>query len=698
MIELAAALALLVLPGLAVGFAAGLRGWTLASTAGMVSYSVIAVTGTICTVTGLSYSPAVLLSSTIVAAAVLGTARWLWRRRGRPEERAEQPVASPRRDNQELSHAQWPGWRGRAVMAATALGCGLGFWVVFEASGGLTGVPQDWDAQFHGNAIRYIAETGNADPAALAAINRYDQPEGFFYPNTYYLMASAAYRLAGTALWADYFGASSVLLTHAVTIALIPPLLTLGLVGLLHRFGARAALAAATAVLSAAASALPYDLILRGPLTPYATGVALVPAFLVLLDRTLGPASAARTPGPVSGPGDLGPASGGQTGGRRSLTAAVLTGVAAAALMSIHPSVAFVAAVFALALLTQRWLAAPRRLPGDAPLLVLAGALALVASAPAILGSLDSAGEIPVYTWPADLPAAQAIGDLIAFSHLSPYPRWFLLLPLVAGVMAVRQLAPTWWVLAGSAVFGGLFLLSASYPQPFVAALTRPWWNDRWRLVAVATLGAILLAGHGVVVLADLARRRAGALAAALPGGLGVRAARAVRWAPVAPALVAGMLAAGSNGFYAEENATRITPQFANGPGISDLEREGIQVLATMVPPDARVMNQNNDGSAGMYAVAGVRPVSGHIEVAWISPTQDLLQRRFNQLDTDTQVQAAVERLNIQYVFLSEGYVRPWFQRAEGLRNLDQVDSLELVYDNPQVQIYRVYRPASPTS
>ena len=651
MTELVAVLTVLVLPGLAVGLAAGLRGWALVATAGMVSYAVVAATGTVCALTGLSFSPISLLGGTVLAAAVLAGGRAVWS----PRRRSAGGTPLP---------ARWAGWRNVAVMAATALGCGIGFWVVFAASDGFSGVPQDWDAQFHANAIRHVAETGNADPASLAAINRYDDPDGFYYPNRYYLMAAAAFRLSG----------GSVLLTHDATIALIPPLLTLGLVGLLHRFRARPALAAATAVLSATASALPYDLITRGPLTPYATGVVLIPAFLVLLHRALG-------------------ATGDPRSERRSMTAAVLAGVSAAALAGIHPSVAITAAVFALALLAQRWLGAPRAIAGDLLPITVVGVLALMLSVPAILGSLDSVAETPVFEWPADLPAAHAIGDLIAFSHLSPYPRWFLLLPLIAGVMAIRTLRPLWWVLGASAVFGGLFLLSAAYPQPFVGMLNRPWWNDRWRIVAIATVGTILLAAHGAVVLSDILRRRGVAVLGALPGFLGTGGARLAGWAPVAPLLVAGVLAMGSNGFYAAENAERLEPQFADGPGMSDLELEGMKVLATMVPPGARVMNQNNDGSSAMYAVAGVRPVNGHIEVGWRSPAQELLLEKFNKIDTNLRVQAAVERLNIEYVFLSDGYLRPQFHRAQGLRYLDRVESTELVYANPDVQIYRVHAP-----
>lgn len=662
MIQLAAALGVLLVPGLAVGLAAGLRGWTLAATATILSYAVIAVTGALCTITGWRYSLPTVLGGTAVAVALFATARtarWLWRRRARPTGPIESAEPAP--------PPQWPGWRGLAVIVATLVGCGIGFWVIFQASGQFTGVPQDWDALFHGNAIRYIAETGRAGPAALAGINRYDQPTGFYYPNTYHLMAAAAHTLAG----------GSVLLMHTVTMALIPPMLTVGLVGLVHSFSGRAALAAAVAVLSAATSALPYDLILRGPLTPYATGVVLVPAFLVLVHRTLRP-TLGRGPAP----------------GRRSLAAAVLTGASGSALLGIHPSVAIIAALFALAMVTQHWLTAPRQLPGDCALLTLAGALTLVTSISAILGSLNSVAEVPVFDWPADLPAAQAIGDLIGFSHASPFPRWFLLIPLVAGVIAVQRLRPLWWMLAGSAIFGGLFLLSSAYPQPFVAVLNRPWWNDRWRLVAVATLGTILLAAHGTVVLTDLARQRASSLAASLPRGVGTGVGRVVGRTPVLPALVAVVLAVGSNGFYAPLDATRVRPQFVDGPTVSDHKREGIRVLATLVPPDSRVLNQNNDGSGIMYAIAGIKPVNGYIEISWRSPAQALLEHRFNQIDTDPQVQAAVARLNIQYVFLTNHYIRPNFIRPEGFRNLDRVSSLELVYQNPEVQIYRIRQPS----
>jgi hypothetical protein len=684
----------LLVPGLLVGFALGLRGWTLAGTAPLTTYALVAGTGTVCTLTGIGWSPRTLLVATFLATALAAGAALLPRlsraRAARvsaePPASASQPSAQPpasasrastqppapasqastqtiapasygapgtSRDAEVTGPARWGGWRGAAVVAATVVGAGLGAWALADASGGLTDPPQDWDSQFHANAVRQIADTGDADPAALAAVNRYEQPDGFYYPNGYHLLTAVVYRLSS----------HDITQTFNASIVLLGPMLTVGLVALLRQFRVRPALAAATALLSSAAPAIPYDLITRGPLVNYATGVVLVPSLLIMLYRALDD---------------------------RSWATAALTAASAAALLVIHPGSAFVAAVFAAAMIGERWLLDRRRIPRD--LLLLAGTFVVttVLAMPAVLGSLHSV-EAPAYVWPADMVPSHAIGDLIGFSHLSRYPRWFLALPLLAGLVALHRLRPLWWLFAGSAVFAVLFVLSASYVHPLIPQLTRPWWNDRWRIIAAATIGAIVLAAHGVVVLSDIARRGSVGLSAWLPGRFGAGLRTVLGTSPLIPLVVVGAIAVGSNGFYVEQNTRRVLEgQYLPGPGLSPLEREGVRHLAEFVPPGTRVMNQDGDGSAWMFAFAGVRPVNGHIETAGRSPTQELLQQRFNQLDTDPQVRAAVDRLDVRYVFIGRGFLRPWFRRADGLRRLDKVHSLELVYENPDVRIYRV--------
>jgi hypothetical protein len=671
---------MLVVPGLLLGLALGLRGWTLAATSPLSSYAIVAATGTACAVTGLRWGPLTFMAATAAAVGLAAggraaARRWLQDTGGRAASLAGVP--------------RWPGWRGAAVVAATVVGSGIGALVLAEATGWLSVPPQDWDAPFHANVIRFIADTGDADPAALAAINRYDDPAGFYYPNGWHLLSALVYRITG----------APIPVVFDASIVLIAPILTIGLVGLLHRFRARPALAATTALLSSAAAAIPYDLIQRGPLINYATGVVLVPAFLIMLHSAVAD---------------------------RSVPSALLTAASAAALQVIHPGAAFVAGIFAAVLVLERWVLDRRAVPRDLAMLTIIGVVAALLSIPALLGSLHSIVESSVFVWPADQPAAWAIGDLIGFSHLSEFPRWFLVVPMLAGLMMLRPLRPLWWLLAGSAVFGGLFLLAASYAYPLASQLTRPWWGDKWRLIAVFTIGAIVLAAHGVVMISDVLRRGvlrlSTGLLAALPPGLPVAAAapvvRLVRVSPVVPVLVVGLIVIGSGNLYYNENLQRVKlRQFSDGPGLTRLERDGIDALGRLVPAGAMVMNQNSDGSAWMYALAGVKPVNGHLEVYRVDATEDLskyaltvspppstgtaevfrmsdaqllLHKRFNKIDTDPAVRATVERLNVQYVYVGRGYVRGYFRRADGLRDLEHVRSLELIYENPDVRIYRV--------
>jgi hypothetical protein len=81
-----------------------------------------------------------------------------------------------------------------------------------------------------------------------------------------------------------------------------------------------------------------------------------------------------------------------------------------------------------------------------------------------------------------------------------------------------------------------------------------------------------------------------------------------------------------------------------------------------------------------------------------MGPTQQLLLEHFNCLDGDQDVRRAIERLDIRYVFLGSGYVRPWFHRLDGLQGISSSASLRLVHSAPGVQIYAVDLTAQPTA
>jgi len=95
-----------------------------------------------------------------------------------------------------------------------------------------------------------------------------------------------------------------------------------------------------------------------------------------------------------------------------------------------------------------------------------------------------------------------------------------------------------------------------------------------------------------------------------------------------------------------------------------------------------------------MWSLVGVRPIFAHIifpgvELTMSSETQTLFNS-FQCLDADPEVRELIERYEISYVYLGEGFVRADFTRPYGLRDLGAADSLDLVYRQGDIAMYRV--------
>ncbi len=157
--------------------------------------------------------------------------------------------------------------------------------------------------------------------------------------------------------------------------------------------------------------------------------------------------------------------------------------------------------------------------------------------------------------------------------------------------------------------------------------------------------------------------------------------------------LVLFLVASGE--LYQSRNVARMRLAAPDGPVVSSLEAEAMHVLARLVPPDQRVMNDRGDGSVWMYALAGVHPVAGFYNASRIGRDSQILTGRFNRYPQDRAVRGAVDRLNISYVMLGRGFVRSDWRRAPGLTGLEDADWLQTVYRNRDAVIYRIRsRPA----
>ena len=109
--------------------------------------------------------------------------------------------------------------------------------------------------------------------------------------------------------------------------------------------------------------------------------------------------------------------------------------------------------------------------------------------------------------------------------------------------MTFRKLGDLRWLGAVAVIFSLLFVVAAAYDTSWSMSLTRPWWNDRWRLIALAAIPLCVIAAHG---LAETQRVLAGFVAR-------VPAARLVAAGVVV--LAAAVL---TSGFYVNRNEERM--------------------------------------------------------------------------------------------------------------------------------------------
>jgi hypothetical protein len=341
--------------------------------------------------------------------------------------------------------------------------------------------------------------------------------------------------------------------------------------------------------------------------------------------------------------------------------------------------------VFCAMYLVFRWVA-QRRVPlAEVRTLAILGMLAALYVIPQYLAATKTASTLPV-SWPVIGSPGQTLGQLLFLNYVAP-PEWWLVTAAIVGLVALRKLTGLHWLMAGGVFFAFLFVLAASYKNGLVSLLTNPWWNDAWRFAALVTITQVVLIGHGIVVVRDflvgwVARRRP-----QLADGTVARGGVLVA--------IGLVLALVTGGLYVVPNKDAIKQAYGNGPTVNSNERAAMAQLRSLVPPGAVVMNDPVDGSPWMWALDGVRPLFGYPVVVpedfpIIGPDRVLLYEQFDELDTNQKVRDLVRAANIQFVYVGSGFAAPSGKRAPGLAVLDGVRSLQKVYENADVRVYRV--------
>ncbi len=701
----AAAAAVLLLPGLAVGLAMGLRALVLLGAAPPVSVVLVAVSAVVAGGLGVAWGP--LVPAVATAAAVVAVlahralARWATSR-SRTAEHLVPPAlppasAGPHPTAHPAPGPETPGARHRTALprvgrwgwplAGAAVGAGALAAQVLSAITTPATISQAYDVVFHVNAVAFIQETGDASSLHLRRVLG-GGADGF-YPAAWHGAAS---------LVAALTGAGPVVATNALALVVAAGVWPLSVVLLADRATGSRATAAVTGVLAGALPAAPVALLDWGVLYPVLLAMALVPAVLGLLVALVAPRGADRPPAGVL---------------------VLLLGAGALAVVLAHPSGAFTLAVLGAPLLAWAAATALRRArasPAARPRAALAAlAVAAVgALAVTVVVTDPTLAAVAAYTWPATArPPEAALAALVAAPPDGRAGNLLAAIAVVAGVLAVSRvrtaeptagrtvppaagLAPrpggdasagtrppgAGWLVLAWLVAGVLYVVAQSTPS---SLLTGPWYNDAYRLAPLVAVPALVLAAHGIVTVATVLlgrrhRSRGRRAAAPPPRAIG----RPALAGALAGALAVAVVVAPGSG--RERTTETLTAAYRQGPGgeaplISQDEQRLFARAAAIVPEGTVIANDPFDGSGLSYALAGLRPLFPHMGSEW-TPAGAVVKDHLTRVGTDPAVCAAVREEDVGYLFaLGERYLdfvprAAFFTRVQGAADTDAFEEV----------------------
>jgi len=318
--------------------------------------------------------------------------------------------------------------------------------------------------------------------------------------------------------------------------------------------------------------------------------------------------------------------------------------------------------------------------------LLIVGATTLLALLPQFLGVLAQADIIAGHAFVTHQTRLRVLFNAVVqhTRHLNDYPIQNILIALATAGGFVLLVKRVWWPLAvwlllivsivhSGAPFGGpLGAITGKYSDLF--------YSDPRRLSGVVTMLITPMAGIALFV-------------AALFVVSGLRRLIPQRGRRPSLALTAVLLVVSTVGL-----AWHYFPRHRYLMGekydrviIDQKDLDAFAYLATLPgAKDTLIGNANTDGTAWMYAVAGLHPLWTHYDYPM---QQGPGYHRFifwayaHNADHDPRIAEAVKALGIRYVLTSGPVVRG-FKMPDGLVSLDESKSWAKIYDNGETRIY----------
>lgn len=634
----AIALAVLVLPGLLIVAATGVRGVSVLLVAAPVSAAVVAVAAVGASIVGIDWGvlPVVVVAcvgALVGAGARLALRRW-WPATVRPALERERS-----------------GWT--ALLAVPVAGVVIG-WQLLRAFGRPDAFSQTFDNVFHLNAIRFILDTHDASPLTILQMTAGEGPYGF-YPATWHAIGS---------LVAQVSGASPAVAANAVNLVVAAVVWPLGATALtLTITRLRATTAVLAGVVMAGFSGFPYLLLDYGVLYPNFLSYALVPGVLALAVSAFGTCSVRLA---ASGPALL-----------LAITGSV--GVAVA-----HPNGAMLVLAIGLTILGavalrlgSAWWSEGRTLR----LVLLATSLVALIGLYAVVWRFIRP-PASATRWPPTQTMPQAVGEVIfqAADHRAA-GLGVAVLAVIGAVHLVRRRSRSLWIVAAWALVAFLFVVVSGVSEQVLRdLLTAVWYNNTPRLAAALPLVVAPIAAYGAVVSWEVGRAR---LAGRVPPRV------VVALSVLGVLLLVGTVLRTSSA--ASERIRATMEVSADSRAVDSDEMALIRQLPDLLPDDALVAVNPSYGGAFAYALEGVDVTFAHLLHGPVAD-YDLIGEGLDEATPGSPVCEAVRTSGVTHVldFGGDPIYRGNVAEMPGFDDLEDSAVVELVAREGDARLWAI--------
>ncbi|MFZ3415778.1 DUF6541 family protein [Arthrobacter sp. 3Tela_A] len=638
------ALALLIVPGLAISLTLRLRLFDAVAVAPLVTVTLVSVSAIAAPFAGIAWSILpVLVLTVLVLAACYGITRFSW-----------YPARSAGSAEHSFLRHQGP-WFAAAAAAFLLIG-----WQVVHVIGAPENFSQTFDNNFHLNAVRYILDTGNASSLTLTSMTTADQP-AYFYPAAWHGIVSLIVQLSGVPVTAA---------TSAAIIAVsaaVWPLSVLFAVRRLANLAPAAVLGAGIVVGSF--SAFPILLLDFGVLYPNVLSLSMVPAALVILAGIM-----RQVPHP----------------GIPVFTLILLAMLTVPGVAVSHPNgvmTLFALAVPAVVSAYVRGIMSLHR-SGASWSRYLLATLAAAAAAGVFLVMwklIRPPKEAAV--WNRVETAPQAFGEALLNAPFGRPAAVVISILVLLGLIYCFRRPRLLWVAGAYLLSIWLFAVAAGYPisdnRMFVTGV---WYNDPYRLAAILPIVGAPLAILGLQLILEPADRwvrarlsgAAGPVAAAAPFALGLAVVLVLL--PLTQRASMDTAVASARGVYAVTDDSAL---------VSTDELELIRQLPELTEPDAVIAVNPWTGGALAYAIADRDTTYKHT-LSNTSPEAAVVDNNLKNADSMPEVCDAVEATGVDYVLdFGTREVHGGDHRYPGIEELDADPDFEKVASVGEASLYK---------